>query len=61
MKKCSLIYLVVVADSFELPVGVFDTLAECSKFLSVSIYQVCRAIRRSSIVGRKYRVFRVYA
>lgn len=61
LNSCSKIYLVVTADTYELPVGVFDTLAECSEFLSVSIFQVCRAIRFSSIVDCKYRVYRVYA
>lgn len=56
MKKSNCLYLVVTADRYELPVGVFKSQLSISKTYGTARTAVTEAIKCNSKFQKKYRI-----
>ena len=57
MKK--ILYMIVTADEYEMPVGFFESEYSIARRYRVSRGAVCNAIRRKSIFQKKYYIILV--
>ncbi len=56
MAKKNYLYMIVTADEYELPVGVFESEFSIARRYHVSRGAVCNAIRRNSLFLKKYYI-----
>ena len=58
-KKCNYIYTFSMADMYELPMAVADTLEDLSKLTGFGKTTLCMALERNSVVAGSFRVRKV--
>ena len=53
------LYEICKADYYELPVAVFDTIAECAEWLECTNASVMYAITNNTVCRGEYRIYQV--
>ena len=54
MKRLNCVYMVVTADEFELPVGIFESVLSISSLLGVGVRAINCAIAEHRKIAKKY-------